>query len=615
MADTKITEMPAGTLSADDLLTFVDDPSGTPANKKIAYSSLESGLSLTSSQISDLATYATEAYVDAAVAGLYDHKGGYDASANSPDLDTSPSGILKGDAYTVSSAGTFFTAAVDAGDVLIADQDSPTLETHWTIVNRNIDESAFLLADGTRASTGIQELLGLNLTDATELTIASGAITVTQSYHTIDTESDAATDDLDTITVAGGEGDVLVIRPESSSRTVVIKHGTGNVQCVGNDDITLDDDHDFALLIRKDASNWMAFTGGGGVTDHGALSGLTDDDHTQYLLAAGTRAGSGIQELLGLNLTDSTELTIASGAITATQGYHTVDTESDAATDDLDTITVAGGEGDVLVIRPESSSRTVVVKHGTGNVQCVGGDDITLDDDYDFALCVRKDASNWMAFSAGTTGGGSSSDCCLVTTAKTANYTAAAGDLVVCDASGGAFTVTFPAAPSADDKIGVYVESGSFTLAVTIQGNGKTLANFGSSKTLQAPGDILIFQYDGTAWVTVSAGVSSTDYIVTITDGTTVTLDQSAGANHAVTLGGNRTLALTNPTVGQSVMLQAIQDPSGSRTLTFPSSIKWPGGTVPTLTTSATQSDWLGFKCIDASTPVYHGFVVGQGYA
>ena len=214
MADTKITEMPAGTLSADDLLTFVDNPSGTPANKKITYSSLESGLSLTSSQISDLATYATEAYVDAAVAGLYDHKGGYDASANSPDLDTSPSGILKGDAYTVSTAGTFFTAAVDAGDVLIADQDSPTLETHWTIVNRNIDESTFLLADGTRASTGIQELLGLNLTDSTELTIASGAITVTQSYHTIDTESDAATDDLDTITVAGGEGDVLVIRPE-----------------------------------------------------------------------------------------------------------------------------------------------------------------------------------------------------------------------------------------------------------------------------------------------------------------------------------------------------------------------------------------------------------------
>src|SRR6056297_3038622 len=29
--------------------------------------------------------------------------------------------------------------------------------------------------------------------------------------------------------------------------------------------------------------------GGGGVTDHGALTGLADDDHTQYALADGTR--------------------------------------------------------------------------------------------------------------------------------------------------------------------------------------------------------------------------------------------------------------------------------------------------------------------------------------
>ncbi len=33
--------------------------------------------------------------------------------------------------------------------------------------------------------------------------------------------------------------------------------------------------------------------GGGGVSDHGALSGLTDDDHTQYLLVNGSRATTG----------------------------------------------------------------------------------------------------------------------------------------------------------------------------------------------------------------------------------------------------------------------------------------------------------------------------------
>jgi DNA-binding beta-propeller fold protein YncE len=146
MADTKITEMPAGAVSADDLLTFVDNPGGSPANKQIAYSVFEAAISITESQISDLGTYASTAYVDAAVAGLYDHKGAYDASTNIPDLDTSPSGVLKGDAYTVSVAGTFFAAAVAAGDVVIADQDAPTLESHWTIVNRNIDEAAFATA-------------------------------------------------------------------------------------------------------------------------------------------------------------------------------------------------------------------------------------------------------------------------------------------------------------------------------------------------------------------------------------------------------------------------------------------------------------------------------------
>ena len=33
--------------------------------------------------------------------------------------------------------------------------------------------------------------------------------------------------------------------------------------------------------------------GGGGVTDHGALTGLTDDDHTQYLLVNGSRSLTG----------------------------------------------------------------------------------------------------------------------------------------------------------------------------------------------------------------------------------------------------------------------------------------------------------------------------------
>ena len=116
-----------------------------------------------------------------------------------------------------------------------------------------------LQADGTVAGTGLQELLGLNLTDATELTIAAGVVTVTQGYHTIDTEADAATDDLDTITVAGGEGDILILHAADSARTVVIKHGTGNVQCAEGYDLSLDSADEIVVLIHN-GTNWLAMS-------------------------------------------------------------------------------------------------------------------------------------------------------------------------------------------------------------------------------------------------------------------------------------------------------------------------------------------------------------------
>jgi len=76
--------------------------------------------------------------------------GGYNASTNTPDLDVAPSGITKGSTYTVTAAGSFFAEAVQIGDMLIAEQDNPTLLTHWTLVNKNIVDivSASTTAEG-----------------------------------------------------------------------------------------------------------------------------------------------------------------------------------------------------------------------------------------------------------------------------------------------------------------------------------------------------------------------------------------------------------------------------------------------------------------------------------
>jgi hypothetical protein len=95
---------------------------------------------------------SVKAYVDAVAASEMTYRGGYDASTNTPDLDTAPSGISVGDMFTVTVAGTFFATAVEAGDVLIAEQTDPTTEAHWTIVNKNLDSVA---SAGTTLTAGV----------------------------------------------------------------------------------------------------------------------------------------------------------------------------------------------------------------------------------------------------------------------------------------------------------------------------------------------------------------------------------------------------------------------------------------------------------------------------
>ena len=80
------------------------------------------------------------------------------------------------------------------------------------------------------------------------------------------------------------------------------------------------------------------------------------------------------------------ELTIAAGVITKSQSHHTVDTEADAATDDLDTINGCT-EGEVFLLRPAHTDRTVVLKHGTGNIQLPGGQDYSMTTTEMAALC------------------------------------------------------------------------------------------------------------------------------------------------------------------------------------------------------------------------------------
>ena len=119
--------------------------------------------------ISDAATTSTihtwsidqiKNFVAGQVTAGMTYQGGYDASINAPDLDTTPVPIGMGDTYTVTAAGTFFGASVEVGDVLIAEIDNPTTEAGWTIVNKNID-----IVPASETAAGIIEIA-----DAAEVT-------------------------------------------------------------------------------------------------------------------------------------------------------------------------------------------------------------------------------------------------------------------------------------------------------------------------------------------------------------------------------------------------------------------------------------------------------------
>lgn len=97
--------------------------------------------------------------------------------------------------------------------------------------------------------------------------------------------------------------------------------------------------------------------------------------------------------------------------------------------------------------------------------------------------------------------------------------------------------------------------------------------------------------------------------ITTDSDGATVTFDMDASNIHQVELAGNRTLAVSNADAGQAFVIRLIQDGTGSRTVTWFSTIKWPGGTEPTLTTTAAKTDVFGF--ITTSSGNYDGYILG----
>jgi hypothetical protein len=83
---------------------------------------------------------------------------------------------------------------------------------------------------------------------------------------------------------------------------------------------------------------------------------------------------------------------------------------------------------------------------------------------------------------------------------------------------------------------------------------------------------------------------------VALAQAATIAVDLNTGINFTTTMTGNR--AMGNPTnakVGQSGMIEIIQDTTGSRTLSWGANWKFAAGTDPVLSTPANSKDYLSY--------------------
>ena len=155
----------------------------------------------------------------------------------------------------------------------------------------------------------------------------------------------------------------------------------------------------------------------------------------------------------------------------------------------------------------------------------------------------------------------------------------------------------------------------AFTLP-TSDGTANYVLKTDGSGTLgfAATGDVTLTGTQTLTNKTIEAGTFTNGYteeVATANTSTAYTIDLANGSVQILTLTGNCTFTFPTATAGKGFTLLLLQDGTGSRTVTWPASVKWPASTAPTITATASKGDKYVFV---GDGTYWWGSNAGQNY-
>lgn len=240
---------------------------------------------------------------------------------------------------------------------------------------------------------------------ATELTISSDAVTLTQLNHKLQPQS-GTSDNLSTIngTTAGQSG--VLYASDYGTDTITIKHNVGNILCMGAADITLS----HGCVFWYSDGTKVYISGGGGVVANAPITGATKTKITydsKGLVTAGADAkayqtynGHGLNGtiaagatqytpvgLWGLNATNYGFVTNRAGKI---KNLYQRINSTQPATGSLVVTVYVNGVASSLVLTIAANSVTGVYSETSTEVTVAAGDAIVIG--------IKNNASGASAF-------------------------------------------------------------------------------------------------------------------------------------------------------------------------------------------------------------------------